>query len=365
MNVCRLSRPAVKAVFNGFPQRHAHIFDWIRSSGHEVETFELKPYQTPSLYLSYLSGMVHAIPRFKKLAPLVVIAEDMECALFALMMKKFFNFRFVFDFIDDYSLIIQQQNQPLRALFARTMETITPRLADLNIVVDQRKLEYCLQLGVSEKKIILVPNGCNCDMFKPAEPDETVLEELGLKSRPVVSFVGKLNAYYNLRTLIDAIPEVLSQIPDVVFLFVGDGYDVENLRRQCRNLNVEENVRFTGLLPHDKIPAVTNLSHVCVLSLPDESALILHEYMACAKPVVVPKGGTAKMAISTDVFPDDCLLRVDDSAQGFAGGIIGLLQDEEKASAIGARARERVCRTHDWNRLSGKYLETIEKAASV
>lgn len=358
--ICRLSRPAVKPVFEQFPQRHAHIFGRLRKQGYAVEELSITPYRTPSLYLSYTLGMLRAAVRFVRSRPDVVIAEDTECAFFALLMRRCVPFRFIFDFIDDYALIVGRQGHGLRYRLARYTEKAAPRRADRVIVVDTRKLEYCLSIGVPRERIALVSNGYEAGRFRPAPPDGDLAHKLGINSGAIVTFVGKLNAYYNIETVIDAIPGVIASVPETTFVFVGDGYAADALKRRCARLDMARHVCFTGPMPYDDIPALINLADLCVFSLPDESALVLLEYAACGKPIIVPAGGTARMGISKGVFPDDCMLHVPDTPQGFAAGIVKLLENRAVAAEMGARARERVADACSWDAVSARYREAID-----
>lgn len=104
-----------------------------------------------------------------------------------------------------------------------------------------------------------------------------------------------------------------------------------------------------------------NLSDVCVFPLPDDGALAIFEYMACAKAVVLPRGGTRKLEISDKIIPKDCALLVESSPEGFARGIKLLLSDEKLGEEMGRKARERVVRLHDWDTLAKKYEKVLRQ----
>jgi glycosyltransferase involved in cell wall biosynthesis len=358
--ICRLYRPWVVKLFDAFPQRKHQIFSRIASQGYAIQDFEITPVPTPWLHVSYALGILRSLLRLRSAKPDIIVAEETESALLGILARRLFGIPFVFDFVDDYSLIVKFNNQRIRYQLAKWVERIAPRVADRVIVADTKKLEFCLGLGLPRRKIVLIPNGYDPNLFKPAEKDREMAESLDIREgKKVASFVGKLNRYYNLETIIRGIPEVLSKDADVVFLFVGEGDNSQELEALAVRLGLSGCVRFTGALPHNEIPAVINLSDVCLFPLPDESALILYEYMGCAKPVIVPDGATGKMAISKDVFPDDCMVRVEDSPTGFARGILHLLSHPDMAKAMGLNAQQRVAPLYAWDRLSEKYVQTI------
>jgi len=364
--IYRLYRPWVVGLFNSFPQRKHQIFTRVASRGYRMQDFEITPLPTPWLPLSYALGILRSLFRLRTAKPDIILAEETESALLGILARRLWGIPFVFDFVDDYSMIIKYNNQRLRYQIAKWVERTAPRVADCVIVADTQKLEFCLDLGLPERKVVLIPNGYDPDLFKPGEKDPETARSLDIQQgKKVATFIGKLNRYYNLETIIQGIPQVLSEDADVVFLFVGEGDNSEELEDLALRLGVNNSVRFTGPLPHNEIPSIINLSDVCLFPLPDESALILYEYMGCAKPVIVPDGGTGKMAISRDVFPDDCILRVEDSPAGFARGVLRLFNNPDMAKEMGINAQQRVAPLYSWDHLSRQYIETICEVLGV
>ncbi len=364
MKICRIYRPWLSNYWHDYPQRNHHIFNGIRSMGHDVEELEITPWKTRWLYLSYLVGMVRAFIRFRKIRPAVIVTEDIESSFLGIFIKMVFRTPFVFDFIDDYSRIIRYDGQSLRYLMARWLEKVVPRMADCVIVADSAKLAFCLGIGVPREKLFLIPNGYNPDIFKPDSKDAVFAAKLGIDPQNVIVFVGKLNRYYNLEVIIESMRRVISVVPNAQLVLVGEGNHMQQLQTLCRDLGVTHCVQFVGSHAHTDIPKVINLSDICVLPLPAGSALILYEYMGCGKAVVAPKGGTEKMGIPEEMFPEDCLLRVENTPDGFAEGILHLLNNRDVASKIGTKAREMVARSHTWESLSRQYMKVLQKTAS-
>jgi glycosyltransferase involved in cell wall biosynthesis len=331
--------------------------------GHEVEELEVKPWRVAWPYLSYSIGSLLSLIEFRKMRADIILADNMECSLLALSIKKLFGVPFVFDFIDDYSNIIKHDGQHLRYMLAKRLERIVSKRADTVIAVDPEKKAFCQSLGVAPEKVVMIPNGCDSHIFCPQERDLSLAQELGVHSKKVVTFVGKLNGYYELDAVINAIPRVVSQIPELKVLLVGEGKDLGALQRRVRDLRVEDFVSFVGPYSHEEIPRIINLSDACVLPIPAGSALVLYEYMACEKPVIVPKGGTEKMRVSRELFPDGCVLRVDKTPHGFAEGMIYLLENRDAALRIGREARKRVSMSFTWDTLSRAYLNVLTGTA--
>lgn len=362
MKVCRLHRPWLKGMFGGFPQRKHHIFKRLTRHGCQVEEFEIRPVPTPSIHLSYLLGMLRSLIEFRKIKTDVVIAEDVESGLFAILLGFLYRLPFVFDFIDDYAAIIRHDRQPLRYLLARWVEVMAPIRANTVVAVDRKKMEFCNKIGVPSQKVRLIPNGYDSGLFIPAAKDGGTISALGASDAKVLIYVGKLNRYYNIEVLIRAMALVAVKLPTIQLLVVGEGDNSAELHKLTDQLGVRPQVRFLGPRPHHEIPKLINIADLCLFPLADESALALYEYMGCAKAVIVPATGTEKMGITRTAFPDNCLLRVANTPEGFADGIQHLLNDEARARQMGVNAHRRISQGYDWDTIGTEYLNAVRAA---
>lgn len=362
MKICKISRSPLKKLTKKYRMGRYYILKRIELMGHEVESFIIDPLRIPNLYLAYALGIALAPFSLRKIKPDLVLTDDLESSIAALLIKFVFKIPFVFNFVDDYSLIASYEGRMLRYHALKYLERIIPKLADLVIVVGPRQEEFCIDLGIPIEKLMMVSNGVDTKLFKPGIVDRAIRDKLNPQNDKLVLFVGRINKYYKLDVLLLAVPQVLRKFPKTKFIFVGGGDDIANLKALSRNLRIDNSIIFTGFRPTEEIPQIINLSNVCVFPLPTSSALAIFEYMACAKPVVLPRGGSSKMAVSKRIISEDIVLQVEASPEGFAQGIIFLLNNEEVGKEMGRKARERVVTLHDWNTLSHKYQEALKVA---
>jgi glycosyltransferase involved in cell wall biosynthesis len=360
-----ISRPSVNPVFSRFPQRRHYLVERLPQDLVECVPITITPSSSPSLHLAYLQGMLRAFRQARRLPLDALLVEDMESALLGLGLKTACGCPLIFDFIDDYAEITRHDGRKMRFLAALGLERILPRAADLVIVTDDTKRRYCLELGVAAEKIAVIPNGFEPSMFAPAPRDAALARKLGVEGRRVVTFIGKLTPYYGLETIVRALPCVVSRQPDVVFLCVGDGSVAHGLRQLAVRTGMESHVLLPGPVACEEVPGLINLSDVCLLTVPTEAALVLYEYLACARPVIVPRGGTAKMTVSRETFPDDTVLRVERTPAGYAEGILRLLADSRDATNMGRNGRDLIVERNRWDTLALRYAEAIRKAATT
>lgn len=320
---------------------------------------QLKPVRIPSKYLSYGIGAVLSIARFNKSASDVLIADNVESATAAMLIKIIYRTPFVFDMIDDYSAITSHDGYRLRHMLIRIFEKLLPRMADAVIVVDEHKRRYSLKIGVKKEKIAFVPVGTDTRQFCPdIQPVNPLGQDIPGNNR-IVLYAGKINKYYRHETIIEAVPHILNKFPDVKFVLIGEGDNVKKLKDLCRRLGVDDSVVFTGFKKPEEIPAFIASADICVFPLPDSSALAIYEYMACGKPAVVPVDSGEKMGINNDLIPSDCIARAENSPQGFAEAINRLLADSGLRERIGRNARK-FAESFDWNDLASRYETALK-----
>jgi glycosyltransferase involved in cell wall biosynthesis len=360
MKICMISRPPVKEITKKFYQRRHHILKRFELQGHDIENFVIHPLKIPNLYLAYGLGMAITPFRFRRKKPDLLLADDLESSMVAVLIKLIYNIPFVFDFIDDYTLIASHEGRALRSRTLKHLEKNIPGLADMVIAATPKIREYCFGLGIPEHKIRMIPNGVDTKSFRPGIKNLSLQKKLNPEKNKVVLFIGKINKYYNLDAIIEAIPAVLKEFPDTRFLFVGDGNYLDQLRSQSSRLGIKEAVVFTGFMPAELIPAIINLSTLCVFSLPNDGALVIYEYMGCAKPIILPSGGTKKMSISKTLIPEDCALRVENSPDGFSSGIQYLFKNKRVGEEMGEKSKERATKFHDWSLLASKYERALQ-----
>lgn len=328
--------------------------------GHEVVSFNIKPVKTPNPYIAYGLGITFSPFQFRKVKPDLILADDLESCISAVLFRSLYKIPFVYHCLDDYSLIASYEGRKLRYGMLKYLEKMVPKCADVVIAVDSPKVEFLLENNIPQKKLRMIPNGVDPRLFRPDVANEHIREKLGLSTDKIVLFIGKMNKYYELDTIMRSIPLVLTQCPKTQYVFVGDGDNMNHLRKLRARLGIGDSVTFTGFRPYEEVPQIINLSDVCVFPLPDSSALALFEFMACAKPVILPMGGTKKMRISNEMIPEDCIVQVEDSPAGFAKGTIFLLNNGKKAQEIGERARHLVLTSYDWDVLAKKYEEVLQ-----
>lgn len=152
--------------------------------------------------------------------------------------------------------------------------------------------------------------------FDPRATDgSSVRGELGLSSGTlVIGTVGNLNPVKGHDTLIESIPDVITENGDVVVLLAGQVLEsrrdyADRLRKLVSHLNVKDSVQFLGW--REDIPALLDAFDVFVLpSVSEACPTVVLEAMAMETPVVATNvGGVSEQVPDADhgwvVPPED------------------------------------------------------------
>src|ERR1051326_6064134 len=169
--------------------------------------------------------------------------------------------------------------------------------ADAVLAVSNELKKHVLAAGVPARRIHVIPNPVNVDLFRPGKAESSVREGLNLNGVPVLGFVGGLRPWHGVESLPKLINELRKDHPAAQLLIAGDGPLRKQVETQFRTRGLKRHVTFTGALRHEEIPAVIRQFDIAVAPYPNLdhefyfSPLKIFEYMACGVPVVAPKLG--------------------------------------------------------------------------
>src|SRR5262249_22780285 len=118
----------------------------------------------------------------------------------------------------------------------------------------------------------------------------------------LVSYVGTIGMAHDVGTIVDAAARLRAPAArrTIRFAIVGDGAELPALRARAAGL---DHVRFTGLLPRDRMPDLLAASDVMLVTLKraDTFKTVLpskmFEAMAAARPILLAVEGEAQAVL--------------------------------------------------------------------
>jgi phosphatidylinositol alpha-mannosyltransferase len=133
--------------------------------------------------------------------------------------------------------------------------------------------------GLTEKPIVIVPNGVDLKKFKPktCPPNEF----------PTIFYVGRLEKRKGVKYLLLAFAKLREQLPEARLVLGGDGPDREKLEELIDEYDIQ-NVTFLGFVTdEEKLHWLQCADLFCSPALYGESfGIVLLEALACGSPIV-------------------------------------------------------------------------------
>jgi glycosyltransferase involved in cell wall biosynthesis len=208
-----------------------------------------------------------------------------------------------------------------------------------------------IRLGVRPEQVHVVPMGVDFDVFAPAP--------VSVRSRHEILFVGRLVEKKGLHLLLEAMPWVLAQVPQVHLTIVGHGPEEHLLRALADKLGIGGQIRLLGALSQAELPGLYRRAALFVAPFVEASSgdreglgLVTVEAIACACPVIVGD----LPALDDILEPEDANLRVDPrQPQALAEQIVHSLQQPEEAQAQALRIRTRLMARLGWAEVAKRY----------
>lgn len=171
----------------------------------------------------------------------------------------------------------------------------------------------------------------------------TARARLGLRSdQPVVMTVGRLTVMKGHRYLVDCLPALVAEHPDLAVVVIGDGHLRDDLAQQAAGLGVSDALRLVGHVPDAR--AVLGAADVFVLPSRHEGMpLAALEAMEARLPVV----GTRVIGTEEVVRDGETGLLVPPRRPEPLGTALGtLLADPSLRARMGAAGRQRYLEHH-------------------
>jgi glycosyltransferase involved in cell wall biosynthesis len=172
-----------------------------------------------------------------------------------------------------------------------------------------------------------ISNGIDLVRFQVGTPSPELLKKFSLPTdRPIITYVGRLDAEKHLQVLIKAFARVLKS-QKAHLLVVGDGTDRLNLRDLAYELDVMDHISFAGLVSEEDKVALHQVGTVFAMPSPMElQSIATLEAMASGQPIVAVDAGALRELCQDkrNVFLCD-----KDNDKQFAEGLIELISKPE------------------------------------
>src|SRR2546425_8669153 len=179
----------------------------------------------------------------------------------------------------------------------RSLQSVNA-FVSVSLLTKQRFLEWA---PLREEQGHIIPDCVDLSKFAPGPKPAQLVERYGLCGRRVIMTLGRLNAaerYKGIDEILELMPSLVREMPDLVYLIVGDGDDRGRLEAKTVSLGMERHVVFAGYIPEEQKADYYLLADAFVMPGRGEGFGIVYlEAMACGIPVVASKADASREAV--------------------------------------------------------------------
>jgi len=238
----------------------------------------------------------------------------------------------------------QRTEDNWRKWYHSYLDRITSRWVDLYISVFNKGKELLVKRDrIPENKIVVIHNGIDLNWAFDRHNDCV---------SPLIGMVAMFSPFKTHKELIQAAPKIIEKFPQVKFILVGGGTTKKESVQFISKLGLNSYFLMPGLVNNVR-PILSTLS-VFVLATHSEGLPVsVIEAMAHRLPVVASKVGGIPELIDDGVTG---ILIEPNNPEQLASAITELLQNPDKAKAMGNKAREKIMRDFSIQKMSSKIL---------
>jgi glycosyltransferase involved in cell wall biosynthesis len=239
--------------------------------------------------------------------------------------------------------------------------------ADAIFSVTQATSDEIIEKGVNSSKVFTVPNGVDPDKFSPRKKSKRLLEKYELFEKVVVGYVGGFvkdePEGRDVLGLLSAFKILLTNVKVPIKLLMIGRMDEEYLAEVLRDYGLSDSVVFTSHIKHSEVPTYMNLIDIAVApyykaSLGYRSPIKLFEYMAMAKPTIIPDVGQASEIL---INKENAVLVKPESPVHMAEALLLLTQNLAMREEIGKNSRKLVIENYTWKHNANRIVQVCNR----
>ena len=235
--------------------------------------------------------------------------------------------------------------------------------AERVIVTADTMRDHYIELGCPEKKITVLPNTINIEVFDRYPVKEDIIESH--KSEYTLVYTGGINLHRGLDFLLETMPLVLKHCPARLVL-VGDGRIRPELERQAELLGITDHVAFEGWRPQEEIKSYILASDVCLIpqiKCEHTDKTVTHKlfhYMYLQRPLITTNCDYMQQVVEVT----DCGAVVPyGNHEAFASCLIELYKNPARRKQMATNGHQAVLERFNWDHSVRSLVEMYRNMA--
>ncbi|MDY6795317.1 MAG: glycosyltransferase family 4 protein [Actinomycetota bacterium] len=209
-------------------------------------------------------------------------------------------------------------------------------------------------------KVSVIPNGIEYKLFQIDPDEERIRKRFIEPDSRMVFFVGRLVYEKGVQTVIEAMPKILEEVPDIRFLVAGTGPHVRALQAMIEEFGLDHKIKMLGFVDMDVLVKFYKCADLTVVpSLYEPFGMVVLEAMVAGCPVIVAETGGLKEIV---VHEETGLCFRPGNSDSLAQAIIRVLKDERLADRLTSDAFKFIEQKYSWGRIARQTLEIYDRA---
>ena len=369
----RVENEAVSLVENGHEvflfclkyadEKASDIINGIQVRRYSSNTFEYK-----------LSALAYTIPLYsvimqKKIAKFiketnieVLHIHDMRIAGAVYKVNVNFNLPVVLDLHDNIPEVMKLyphlQKFPGKYLISpkkwKQKEEEFIKKANKVIAVSPEFIEtLALRLPLEKDKLVLVPNTIRKTFFEDYKVNETIIKKY--QNNFVILYLGDTHLRRGIQTAIAALVKLKDTIPEIKLVIVGKNTSDIILRKQVKDLQLEQFVDFEGWQNVSLFQSYILASEICISPLHRNLqhdvayANKIFQYMSLAKPLLVSDAIAQKKLVEKVACG---LVHKERDSKDFSNKVLALYKSKPLRMELGESGRKFIQNEFSWEQTS-------------
>ncbi len=213
-------------------------------------------------------------------------------------------------------------------------------------------------------KVKVVNPGVDVQETGNRKQETDLKNKYNLENKIILLGVGRIVKRKGFDMVLNSLPEVLRAVPNLVYVILGDGPEIENLKLKIENLGLKESTIVITDAGNGEKNIWYNICDTFIM--PSRSidgdfegfGIVYLEANLAGKPVIAGDSGGVRDAVRGGV---NGLLVNPENAGEIKDAIIKLAKDKRLREKLGRQGRERAIKEFNWEKQVNKVYKLIVK----
>lgn len=217
--------------------------------------------------------------------------------------------------------------------------------------------------GRNQHHVQIIPPGPSITQEKYPQP-MSFLAAQQLQQKKIILSVGRLVARKGQDRVIEALPEIIRQIPEVCYVIAGKGEYLETLKQSVKNCGVERYVYFLADLTNEQLAYLYSICEVFVMASRELEnkdvegfGIVYLEANSFHKPVIAGASGGVRDAVKDGL---NGFLVEPENKSMLIKALKLLLTDPSLAKKLGDAGALRVKEQFSWPLQAQRFLHLLK-----